>query len=214
MSCSAFVVAIVGAESTGKSTLARQLHDALRGEGAKVALVGEYLREFCAMRQRTPLRDEQAAIAARQTNDIRAAARDHDWVIADTSALMIAVYSHFIFGDESLYPSALSAQSEYGLTLLTAFDLPWVADGLQRDGEQVREPVDTLLRAALQRGGIGFAVVSGSGSARLQVARQAIAAARRTPSGTAESAAAGTGWHTRCERCGSPACERRLLARG
>ena len=214
MSRSAFVVAIVGAESTGKSTLARQLHDTLLAEGAKVALVGEYLREFCATRQRTPLRDEQAAIAARQTTDIRAAARDHDWVIADTSALMIAVYSQFIFDDRSLYASALSAQAECDLSLLTALDLPWVADGLQRDGERVREPVDTLLRAALQRGGIGFAVVSGSGSARLQVARDAIAAARRTPATAAQSTAAGTGWHACCERCGDPACERRLLARG
>ena len=42
-----FVIAIVGAESTGKSTLAAALCAALRAEGHDAAFVPEYLREFC-----------------------------------------------------------------------------------------------------------------------------------------------------------------------
>ncbi len=91
---------------------------------------------------------------------------------------MIAVYSDIVFGDRSLYDSALRAQAGYGLTLLTALDLPWVADGLQRDGAQVRVPVDALLRAALQRHVKGYSVVSGQGPARTAAALAAVRGAQ------------------------------------
>ena len=55
-----FVVAIVGAESTGKSTLAADLCAALRAEGRDAACVSEYLREFCDRLRRTPAQAEQA----------------------------------------------------------------------------------------------------------------------------------------------------------
>ena len=44
------IVALLGAESTGKSTLARSLCAALAAQGRRVALVGEVLREFCDAR--------------------------------------------------------------------------------------------------------------------------------------------------------------------
>jgi hypothetical protein len=47
------------------------------------------------------------------------------------------------------------------LTLLTALDLPWVADGLQRDGPHVREPVDDVLRELLLANALPFAVIGG-----------------------------------------------------
>jgi len=54
------VIALIGAESTGKTTLARQLPDTLRSAGHRVAHVDEYLREFCVRNGRTPRADEQA----------------------------------------------------------------------------------------------------------------------------------------------------------
>ena len=53
-------------------------------------------------------RDEQAALAALQSERIDAAAASADVVVADTSALMIAVYSELVFGDTSLYADALA----------------------------------------------------------------------------------------------------------
>ena len=172
-----FVVALLGAESTGKTTLATELGGALVAGGHRVAVVGEVLREFCAREVRTPRRDEQAAIAAEQTRRIDAATAGAEIVIADTTALMIAVYSDLVFGDTSLYAAAEAEQRRYGLTLLTALDLPWRADGLQRDGPHVREPVDRQLRAALARAGVAFEPVSGGGSARLEAALAAVARA-------------------------------------
>jgi nicotinamide riboside kinase len=174
---SAFVVALLGAESTGKTTLAGQIAVALAGRGVAVEVVGEVLREFCDAHARTPRRDEQAAIAAAQTARIDAAAACADVVVADTTALMIAVYSDLVFADTSLYDDALAAQRRVDLTLVTALDLPWQADGLQRDGAHVRGPVDAKLRAALARGGIAAATIAGAGPARLAAALAAIDAA-------------------------------------
>ena len=161
------MVALLGAESTGKTELAGALAGRLRRHGIAATLVGEYLREWCEREGRTPRADEQAAIAAEQTRRIAAATAAGTVVVADTTALMTAVYSDLLFGDRTLYAGALWAQRGYALTVLTALDLPWVADGLQRDGPHVREPVDDRVRAALACARVPYAVVCGSGPERL-----------------------------------------------
>lgn len=174
MSRRAFVVAILGAESSGKTQLALALAQRLRSAGIDAKAVAEHLREFCELHGRTPRRDEQAEIAAAQTRRIAQAAEQHRVVIADTTALMTAVYSEIVFGDRSQYASVEAAQRECDLTLLMALDLPWQADGLQRDGAHVREPVDALVRAALGRIGQPYVVVAGRGEARVRSAWRAL----------------------------------------
>jgi nicotinamide riboside kinase len=199
------VIAIVGAESTGKTTLARELADAMAAQGRRVARVDEALREFCQQHGRTPRSTEQAAIAREQARRIAHAALDNELVIADTSALMVAIYSQHLFDDPSLIGDALADHAGYRLTLLTALDLPWVADGWIRDGAHVREPVDALLRAALQRGGVDHAVISGRGAERLRSAQRAVMAALQPP------LAGRTRWRHVCAECGDADCERHLL---
>jgi len=208
----AFVIAIVGAESTGKSQLAEDLRAALAATGRRVARVDEYLREFCDRLGRTPHQDEQAGIAAEQTRRIAAAADSHDIVLADTTALMTAVYSQWVFDDRSLYGLALQAHRRCDLTLLTALDMPWQADGWQRDGAHVREPVDNLVRAALQGHGTAYSVIGGLGPRRLAAAWAATQRARGEAPGAAGLSTAQR-WHWVCERCGDADCERHLLPR-
>jgi nicotinamide riboside kinase len=207
-----FVITIVGAESTGKTMLAASLQAALASEGREAALVGEYLREFCEREQRTPVVSEQAGIATEQSRRIDVAAGSSDIVIADTTALMIAVYSETVFGDTSLYSSALAAHARCDLTLLTALDIPWQADGHQRDGPHVREPVDAMVRAALQRAKLPYAIVAGTGDKRLAAAMQAVRHALNASSSEDEARANPT-WQWVCERCGDVDCERHLLPR-
>ena len=173
----ALCIAIVGAESTGKTTLAAALAMRLATEtGRRVAWVPELLREWCEHRGRTPHVHEQASILRAQHERIDAAAASHDIVVCDTTALMTAVYSRIVFNDRSLDErAALLHRRRMALTLLTAIDLPWVADGLQRDGPQVQGPVDHALRELMQAQGIDFAVVSGAGEARVQHALAAVA---------------------------------------
>jgi nicotinamide riboside kinase len=203
-----FVVALLGAESTGKTTLARELGGALAARGERVAVVGEFLREFCDREGRTPRIDEQRGIAAEQTRRIAEAAATHDVVVADTTALMVAVYSDHVFGDLQLYDEALSAHARVDLTLLAALDLPWQADGHQRDGPHVRAPVDAKVRAALARASLDCSVVFGQGAARLANALAAVERARRPPADLPESQR----WRWVCERCGDAGCEHHRLA--
>jgi len=206
----AFVIALLGAESTGKTTLSHQIAAALNDAGHDAVVVEEYLREFCVQRQCTPRIDEQRAIADEQTRRIEAAANAHDIVVADTTALMIAVYSDHVFGDTGLYSHASTAHARCDLTLLTALDLAWQDDGLQREGAHVREPIDTRIRNALHAAGISYAVVSGGGERRIAAAMSAVRHALNMRSPDHEGAA-GPRWSWVCERCGDASCERHLL---
>jgi nicotinamide riboside kinase len=213
------VVALVGAESTGKTVLAASLARELEAlTGLATTCVDEWLRAWCAREGRTPRVDEQAAIAAEQQRRIEAAAATHDLVVADTTPLMTAVYSVLLFDDRSLLPFAVEAHRGYAATLLTAVDLPWQADGLQRDGPHVREPVDRLVRSTLAGHGLGWSVVGGHGEARLTQALDALAPLLRglAPSGAglftrlAEREAAQPAWRWVCDTCDVPDCEHAL----
>lgn len=198
------VLAIVGAESTGKTALATALVDALRAQGQQVAMVPELLRDFCDAQGRTPRQDEQAHIGQSQTHAITQAAFGADWVIADTTAMMTAVYSEIVFGDTTLYAPALAAHSLVNLTLVTALDLPWVPDGLQRDGPHVRAPVDNLIRQQLLAAKLPFTVIHGQGEVRLQQALSALAQYDHALSGKVSEHPR---WRWVCERCDDGDCE-------
>ncbi len=227
-------IALLGAESTGKTQLATALAQALRERGHSVCLVAEHLRDWVEQHGRVPLQSEQLAIAQEQARRVNAsdAAQIAGWAftIADTTPLMTAVYSHKLFADRSLYPMALSHQASYPITLLMGLDIAWVADGLQRDGPQVREPVDALLRQALDAAALPYHVVYGSGPARLQAALQALEGAMQTPydgaadatkkiavnalftSPAGQNTSENMAWKWVCDKCSDPQCEHRLFS--
>lgn len=204
------VIALLGAECTGKSTLAQALHTALSARGLRVACVPEILRDWCHAQQRTPQAHEQAAIAQAQAQAIEAATHSCDWVLADTTPLNTAIYSELLFGDSSLYPMALEFAQRCALHLLCATDLPWVADGLQRDGDAARLAFDTRLRTVLTHERIAYASILGHDADRTQRAlRQLDTALLAT---TSSSEAAQTPWKWSCERCSDARCEHRLFS--
>lgn len=165
------IIALLGPESSGKTTLAQGLAEGLTQRGAgRCTWVPEWLRQWCLAQGRTPQPHEQADIALEQTRRIEAACREHDWVVADTTALMTAVYSQVIFGDSSLMPQALQWQRGVALTLVTDTDLPWQSDGFLRDGAHRCEPVRQALEEALTGAGVPWTRAAGVGPQRLQAA--------------------------------------------
>jgi nicotinamide riboside kinase len=196
-------IALLGAESTGKTQLSHDLAAHFRAQGQRVEVVAEVLREWCAREGRTPRPEEQLPIAEAQEQRVDAAAARSDIVIADTTSLMVAIYSAMLFEDGSLYRFALERQRTYDSILLTGLDLPWVADGLQRDGPHVRAPVDALVREGLAKAGVAYRVVYGSGPQRLANALRALGDAARGESGAA--------WTWSCDKCSDPQCEHRLF---
>jgi nicotinamide riboside kinase len=211
-------IAVLGAESTGKTTVARALAEELHTAESPVVVVHEVLREWCNREGRTPRAEEQRGIAQEQARRAETAWASTG-VVADTTPLMTAVYSELLFGDRSLYGFALAHQRHYHLTLLTGLDVAWVADGLQRDGPHVREPVDAMVRAALARAGIAFHTVYGQGDARLGHAISVIENAMNSiaksqdntgTKGQSDSRKAAA-WSWPCDKCSDPACEHRLF---
>jgi nicotinamide riboside kinase len=214
------VVAIVGAESTGKSTLTLSLARRIAAEtGLRCAPVDEHLRTWCEQMGRTPRIDEQRGIAQMQQERIEAAAASHDVVVADTTAAMVAVYSRFVFNDRSLDAwAAAEHAASVQHTLVTALDLPWVADGLQREGEHVRGPIDTMLRELLATHRVGWSLIGGVGDARVDHALDAVTpllgriAVKDSGLFTrlAQREAAQPAWQWVCEKCDVPDCEHAL----
>jgi nicotinamide riboside kinase len=219
-------IALLGAESTGKTSLSLAMSDLLKTQGQMAFTVPEKLREWCHHHGRTPKDHEQALIAQAQSEAIFS--RTEGWVIADTTPLMTAVYSDCIFQDKSLYEFALKQQSKFDVTLVMGLDVAWVADGLQRDGAHVREPVDTLLRQALTHANIPFMVVYGQGQARLNAAMMALQESLRPELKSLLSALSRletqiereesqfglnkgqTAW--RCDLCSDAVCEHKLFS--
>ena len=203
-----FKIAILGAESTGKSQLAHALAEHFSQQGWTTHRVDEYLREWCDQNQRTPQPHEQMLMAQTQLERVMQAP-DQTIVIADTTPVMTAVYSQLLFNDRSLDTMALLHQQLFDVTLITGLDLPWVADGLQRDGPHVREPVDAALRSLLAKGNIAYQVVYGYGDERLNNALHGLA--QFAPALQALRKEITPRWTGPCETCGDGACEHRLF---
>jgi NadR type nicotinamide-nucleotide adenylyltransferase len=159
-------VAILGAESTGKSTLAPAL-----AARYGTLWVPEYLREFVETQRRVPFEHDQVEIARaqREREDAMAASKDaRRYLFCDTTPLMTAVYSRIYWGRVPPALLAMEAAHDYACTLVAGLDLPWVPDGLQRESEAVRKQVHACLLEVLRERGIPFTLLEGDLPQRLR----------------------------------------------
>jgi len=139
-------VLLLGGECTGKSALAAALADQMLGR--PVSVVTEVLRDFTARTGRPPLREEQEEIWRRQTHTFTEAKRsstDGGLVVSDPAPVLTAVYSVQYFDDHSLLTPALEAIDPADVMVLCMPDIPWEADGIQRDGPAARQRTHDLL---------------------------------------------------------------------
>ena len=170
------LICLIGAECTGKTTLAQHLARTFTG-----LWVPERLRMFCDAHGRTPLQGEQTGILEQQTLDEHASLEDAQrngmrFVFCDTAPLLTAIYSECIFGDLALYAKARQLHARYAYTLVLQPDLPWITDGLQRDGAHVQTPVHTRIVQELQGLKLPFHTVGGTGDTRFTAAQNALRA--------------------------------------
>ncbi|GAC1525845.1 MAG: hypothetical protein NVS2B4_02130 [Ramlibacter sp.] len=200
----ALTIALLGAQRTGKTTLALAMGGVLRASGHQVEVVPEMLRTWCEREQRAPRADEQLPIAQAQEAKVDAATARADIVIADTSALIVAVHGGMLSMDGPLYRFALQRQRGYDLALVTGLDLPRVAHGMQ----QAQGWVDARVRQALDQASVGYSVVYGSGDERT---RNALAPVQALLGERPPQASERLRWSWSCDKCSDPACEHRLF---
>ena len=167
-------IGLIGGECSGKSTLAQDL-----GRVLDACVVPERLRAFVDEAGRNPVESEQRGIMLDQqaAEDAAALTCPSGIVIADSAPLMIAVYSVAYFDDDSLIGPAVELARGYDLMLWCDIDLPWVADGIQRDGPEVRERehgiIASIVRHDLADAGIAVELVSGQRPDRAEAAGRA-----------------------------------------
>jgi nicotinamide riboside kinase len=170
----AVLVAIVGPESCGKSTLAGFLLSRLQSCGMRALLVEEYARAYYAERPYQPTPQAVLEIARGQLAAEQAALlQKPDVILCDSTVLTCKIWAEVAFGrgDQALLD--LYRPHDYALTLLTRADIPWVADPL-RSHENGRDALFDRYRAALEQDAVAWMEIHGQREYRQQLAWQGL----------------------------------------
>jgi len=165
------IVAVVGAESVGKTTLATALAEKL---GAP--LVPEVAREYLAGHSTYGPADLAEIARRQQRAEWRVSARRKNVVVADTDLVVLKVWWETRFGVlDEVIARALAADVAKGNRryLVPTPDIPWQADPL-RENPLDRDVLHERYIDALKALDVEFEEVSGAPAARLDTAAHAV----------------------------------------
>lgn len=161
-------IALLGGESTGKSTLACALAEAL-----ETVYVPEFGREHWEQRGGVLTFEDMEHIARTQVErEQQQAQKARRWLVCDTTPLTTLMYSELMFGRVADALTDL-ARRPYAMTFLCAADFPFVQDGT-RQKEDFRERQQAWYRDTLQRHQIPFEPLEGPLSHRVDMAVRVI----------------------------------------
>lgn len=163
-------ICLHGPESTGKSTMAPRLAKHFDG-----VCVAEFGRTYCETFGTDLTMADLITIAKAHDNKTRAALGAGKLpVVLDTDPLMTAVWADMLFGRRDPWFDAWQGTAD--AYLLFDIDLAWEDDGTRFFGSAARRRrFFDLSRAELDRRGVPWALVRGSGSQRFLSALDAIA---------------------------------------
>lgn len=159
-------IAIIGPESTGKSTLCEGLaahYDA--------AWVPEYARGYIDRLGRDYEEGDLLEIARGQIEaESRMESEKSDGLLfCDTDLYVIKVWSEHKYNNCHPWIMQQIARREYDLYLLTAIDLPWSDDPQRENPEpRMREYFFHIYRDIVQQSGVPWILVGGTGPERLK----------------------------------------------
>ena len=163
-------VVLFGPESTGKTTLSRQLAEYYQTlwvpEFARGFLQEKWERtgEICTKEDLIPI-----AIGQLETEN-KAAEKANNLLICDTDVLETLAYSYWYFGaDADARLEAAARQGEYDLYFLTYIDTPWIPDDL-RDQPDARPEMFLHFQECLERFDRNFVILKGNPQQRFKTA--------------------------------------------
>ena len=163
-------IVLIGAESTGKSTLAQALSDHY-GEPWTEEFVRRYvdaLGDDLQAHDLAPIAEGQLAL---EDSVLEQAKR---LIIHDTNILSSIIYANYYFDTELDWVNDAFLKREYSLYLLCLPDIPWQADPGQREGPAARDTLHELFKDSLDILRVPYVGIGGSGEARLMRAVQVI----------------------------------------
>jgi NadR type nicotinamide-nucleotide adenylyltransferase len=162
-------IAIVGPESTGKSTLAEQL-----ARHYHTVFVPEYAREYLNEIKRPYEAKDIVIISERQLKlEDKLAPKANKILICDTNLLVTKIWAEHKYGKCPVWIELQYKQRHYDFYLLCNIDIPWHADP-QREHPHLREELFTVYKTELDKQPVPYSVISGLGETRLKNAIEII----------------------------------------
>ncbi len=162
-------IAIVGPESTGKSTLSAYL-----ANHYNTIWVPEYAREYCEALTGPPtLQDEVNMFHGQLALEEKLLPQANKILICDTTFITIKIWSDQMFGHTPPEVIEELKNHTYDFYLLLDIDMPWEDDPL-RDFPNMREYFMQVWHKELQALNAKYAVISGLGEERYRHAMTAI----------------------------------------
>jgi len=174
MSGRPFVVVVTGSECTGKTTLSQEIARQFDAPWSP-EFVREYLDRKGAALDATdvePIARGQIAVEDAALSDASAL------IVKDTDLVSTVVYARHYYGACPAWIEEAALARRGDLYLLLHPDVPWMADGLQRDRPVERDLLHGLFRAALAGIGARAVDITGTWDERHARAFAAILAAR------------------------------------
>lgn len=154
-------IAVVGPESTGKSTLSAYL-----ARHYQTIWVPEYAREYCEGLDRDcTIEDEINMFHGQLALEEKLIPQASRLLICDTTFITIKIWCDEWFGYTPQEVLDQLAQHPYDLYLLLSIDLPWQDDPL-RNFPTKREHFMQVWHRELQALNVNYIVISGTGQER------------------------------------------------
>ena len=162
-------IALIGPESSGKTTLAKQL-----AQHYDTVWVPEYARDYVVKLQRNYTIDDIVHIAKEQLRmEEEMMHNSNRFLFADTELIVAKVWCEDVFDTLPQWIEEQLRNATYDLYLLTDFDLPWENDPV-RENPHRREYFFDWYKRILEEMQLTYAVVSGKGDVRLENAVEVI----------------------------------------
>jgi nicotinamide riboside kinase len=166
------VICVLGAESTGTTTLSKDLATYF-----KTSFVSEYGREYFEKNKKMNDKwksNEFFHIAGMQNlREAKLRVKNPPVLICDTNSFATSLWHKRYMGYFSKKIEQLFKNRKYDLYILTNTDIPFVQDGT-RDGEKIRLGMHKEFVQKVKKTKIPFIIVSGSKKERLKKSIEAI----------------------------------------
>jgi NadR type nicotinamide-nucleotide adenylyltransferase len=169
-------IVIIGPESTGKSTLCKQL-----AAHYNTIWVQEYAREYLLQHGINYTYDDLLTIAKGQLTGEEAAVEklsstgENRLLFIDTDMYVMKVWCEFVFGNCHQWILDQAAQRKYDLYLLCNTDLPWVKDELREYPDlPTRDKLYHIYKDIMVNQAVPWADISGTDDERLHKAIAAV----------------------------------------
>ncbi|MEZ4858478.1 MAG: ATP-binding protein [Flavobacteriaceae bacterium] len=168
----ALKIVLFGPESTGKTTLAKQL-----ARYYNTSWVPEYMREYLQKKwdisKETISKEDILPIAKGQIDsENKQSKKAKNFLFCDTNLLELKVYCNYYY--ENFYPKELieaTQQHSYHHYFLTAIDVPWEPDIL-RDRPYDRSTLFCMFEEELKNNHLPYTILSGNKEQRFKTAKK------------------------------------------